>query len=73
MQRLHGGGGPVPEEIVMADVVQLVQQHVTQAAVGEARLPVGREEDARLADADEGGCGAGGGEEDLGRGDAGLG
>jgi hypothetical protein len=57
----------------MADVVQLVQQHVTQAAVGEARLPVRREEEARLADADEGGCGAGGGEEDARGGDACLG
>ena len=52
MQRLHGGGGPVPKEIAMTNVMQLVKQDVAQAAVCEARLPVRREEDARLADAD---------------------
>lgn len=56
----------------MTNVEQFVKKDVAQAAVGESSGPIGREEDFRLTDADEGGRGAGGGENDLRRGDAGL-
>ena len=70
MQRLHGDGSPVPQKIVMTNVMKLVQQHMAQAAVIEAGLPIRREEDGWLADANEGGCGAGGREKDARGGDA---
>lgn len=73
VQRLQGGGCPVPEEVTVADMQQFVKENVAQAAGVETVLPVGRKQDARSADADERGCGAGGGEADLGFGNLGLG
>ena len=48
MQRLHGGGGPVPKEIAMTNVEQFVKQDVAQAALIKPGLPVFRKENLRL-------------------------
>ena len=56
----------------MTNVKQFVKEDVAQAAVGESSVPIGWEEDAWLAEADERRRGAGGGKDDLRRGDAGL-